>query len=270
MDSLYSFYFLDNFIDYVNNKDVRECSCHFKINTGLNRVGFSEVEISEAIEKIKNCQPIKLVGIYSHLAATDDINETKFTDSQIVLFEKISSEIKSQTSCNPILHMSNTSGIFNYPRCEFDMVRCGIGLYGFSNIIEEQRNFTPIATLKTVISQIHHIHSGESIGYNRSFKSTSAIVTATLPIGHADGISRSYGNGKGWVWVHGKKAPIIGNVCMDMLMIEITTIDCKEGDEVIVFGAENSIENLTDSINSISYELLTAISQRVKRVFYRN
>ena len=165
--------------------------------------------------------------------------------------------------------MCNTSGLLNFPQAQFDMVRCGIGLYGFSNIIEEQRNFTPIATLKTVISQIHHIHSGESIGYNRSFKSTSAIVTATLPIGHADGISRSYGNGKGWVWVHGKKAPIIGNVCMDMLMIEITTIDCKEGDEVIVFGAENSLENLTDSINSISYELLTAISQRVKRVVTR-
>ena len=121
--SLYSFYFLENFIDYVNEKEVKKCFCHFKINTGLNRVGFSEYQINDAVEKIKNCKPIKLAGIYSHLAATDDLNETKFTNSQINLFKKISSKIKSQISYNPILHMSNTSGIFNYPECEFDMVR---------------------------------------------------------------------------------------------------------------------------------------------------
>ena len=113
--SIYSFYFLENFIDYINEKEVKKCFCHFKINTGLNRVGFSEYQINDAVEKIKNCKPIKLAGIYSHLAATDDLNETKFTNSQINLFKKLSSKIKSQISYEPILHMSNTSGIFNYP-----------------------------------------------------------------------------------------------------------------------------------------------------------
>ena len=232
-------------------------------------MGFHEGEVDEIVSVLNTATSIKITSVFSHLAASEDLDESNFSETQINLFTSISKNLSTKLDLKPKLHMCNTSGLLNFPQAQFDMVRCGIGLYGFSNIIDEQRNFTPIATLKTVISQIHHINSGESIGYNRSFKSTSAIVTATLPIGHADGISRSYGNGKGWVWVHGKKAPIIGNVCMDMLMIEITTIDCKEGDEVIVFGAENSLENLTDSINSISYELLTAISQRVKRVVTR-
>jgi alanine racemase len=165
--------------------------------------------------------------------------------------------------------MSNTSGILNYPDAQFDMVRTGIGLYGFSNIPEEQKNFTPIATLKSVISQIHIIKKGDSVGYNRAFKSDGTIVTATIPIGHADGISRAYGNGKGWVMVRGIKAPIIGNVCMDMIMINVTGIVCEEGDEVVLFGNDNKADLLAETIDSISYELLTAISQRVKRVFYR-
>ena len=267
--SLYSGRSLNHFIKIAAEKNQSNYPVHLKFNTGLNRLGFHEGEADEIVSLLKTATSIKITSLFSHLAASEDLDEKSFSEAQIKLFTSISKNLSTKLDLHPKLHICNTSGLLNFPQAQFDMVRCGIGLYGFSNIIEEQRNFTPIATLKTVISQIHHIHSGESIGYNRSFKSTSAIVTATLPIGHADGISRSYGNGKGWVWVHGKKAPIIGNVCMDMLMIEITTIDCKEGDEVIVFGAENSIENLTDSINSISYELLTAISQRVKRVVTR-
>lgn len=267
--SLYSGRALNHFIKIATEKNQSNYPVHLKFNTGLNRLGFHEGEVDEIVSLLNTATSIKITSLFSHLAASEDLDEKSFSEAQIKLFTSISKNLSTKLDLHPKLHMCNTSGLLNFPQAQFDMVRCGIGLYGFSNIIEEQRNFTPIATLKTVISQIHHIHSGKSIGYNRSFKSTSAIVTATLPIGHADGISRSYGNGKGWVWVHGKKAPIIGNVCMDMLMIEITTIDCKEGDEVIVFGAENNIENLTDSINSISYELLTAISQRVKRVVTR-
>ena len=131
--SLYSFYFLDNLIDYLNSKKIEKHPSHFKINTGLNRVGFNEKESEKAINKIKNCNSIKLVSIYSHLAATDDSQESNFTISQINLFKEISSNIKSQLSYSPILHMSNTSGIYNYPDCEFDMVRSGIGLYGYNN-----------------------------------------------------------------------------------------------------------------------------------------
>jgi len=168
-----------------------------------------------------------------------------------------------------MLHMCNTSGILNYPEAHFNMVRCGIGLYGYGNSKKENKHLKPIASLKTAISQIHIIEKGESVGYNRAFKSDSIKKTATLPIGHADGIGRQYGNEKGFVTINGKAAPIIGNVCMDMIMVNITNIDCKEGDEVIIFNSKRTAEDLALKVNSISYELITSISQRVKRAFSR-
>ena len=149
------------------------------------------------------------------------------------------------------------------------MVRSGIGLYGFGNDPKFDKYLTPIATLKTAISQIHFIEKGESVGYNRAFLSDKKMKTATLPIGHADGIGRQYGNKKGFVTINGQKAYIIGNVCMDMIMVDITNIDCNEGDEVIIFGENNSADELAATANTISYELVTSISQRVKRVFIR-
>jgi alanine racemase len=147
------------------------------------------------------------------------------------------------------------------------MVRCGIGLYGFGNSVEEDKNLKPIASLKSVISQIHTIKEGETVGYNRAYKAKSLKKTATIPIGHADGISRIYGKEKGFVIINGEKAPIIGNVCMDMIMVNVTKIDCEEGDEVIVFDSTNKASTLAESAQTISYEILTAISQRVKRKF---
>ena len=195
--------------------------------------------------------------------------EKEFTKNQIKSFEAIIQNFAIQVGYKPKLHMCNTSGILNYPEVHFDMVRSGIGLYGFGNSEKENQHLKPIATLKTIISQIHNIEKGESVGYNRAFKSDGFLKTATLPIGHADGISRHFGNGKGFVFINGQKASIIGNICMDMIMIDITNIDCKEGDEVIIFDANHTAENLANSINSISYELITAISQRVKRVFLK-
>ena len=148
-------------------------------------------------------------------------------------------------------------------------MRTGIGLYGFGNDPIETKQLRPVATLKTVISQIHKIEPGESVGYNRSYKATGFEKSATIPIGHADGISRAFGNGTGWVTIKGVKAPIIGNVCMDMIMVDVSGIDCKEGDEVIVFGDNPSAEMLSSAIDSIPYELLTAVSQRIKRVICR-
>ena len=149
------------------------------------------------------------------------------------------------------------------------MVRSGIGIYGYGNSEKENKNFRPIASFKSIISQIHKIDKGESVGYNRAYKSDGAKKTATIPVGHADGINRTYGNRKGWVRINGKIAPIIGNVCMDMLMVDVTNIDCLEGDEVILFGKESRADKLAEKNNTISYELITAISQRVKRVFIK-
>ena len=264
--SLYSFYFLENFIDYVNEKEVKKCFCHFKINTGLNRVGFSEYQINDAVEKIKNCKPIKLAGIYSHLAATDDLNETKFTNSQINLFEKLSSKIKSQISYDPILHMSNTSGIFNYPECEFDMVRSGIGLYGYNNYLNKE--LVPVHSLKSVIAQIINCNKGESVGYNRSFFCEEKMKIGVIPIGHADGISRFFSE-NAYVLIGGKKAEVVGNICMDVLMVNLNGLNCDEGDEVVIFDSKNNAEDFAKSVGTISYEVLTNLSKRIERKILR-
>lgn len=267
--NLYNTRVLKYFLEVALEKKQINYPVHLKFNTGLNRLGFNEFEVDEIISEIKKTSSIKIASLFSHLAASEDPKEKDFSELQIKTFTSIANNISNKLGYQPKLHMCNTSGILNYPQAQFDMVRSGIGLYGFSNIPEEQINFVPITTLKSVISQIHTIKKGESVGYNRAFKSDENLTTATIPIGHADGISRSYGNGKGWVLVHGKKASIIGNVCMDMMMINITGIDCKEGDEVIIFGEQNKADQLAEKSNSISYELLTAISQRVKRVVYR-
>ena len=146
------------------------------------------------------------------------------------------------------------------------MVRSGIGLYGFGNDSKYTDSLKPIASLKTIISQIHHIEKGQTVGYNRAFKANRSMKTATLPLGHADGISRIYGNGKAWVIINGLKAPIIGNVCMDMIMVDVTDIACEEGDEVLVFGPTNRADDLADNAGTISYELITALSQRIPRM----
>jgi len=165
----------------------------------------------------------------------------------------------------PMRHILNTSGILNYAAAQYEMVRSGIGLYGYSNNPEIDKALKPVVTLKTVISQLHKIEPGETVGYNRAFASNGHRITATLPIGHADGIGRQYGNGKTFVIVNGEKALIIGNVCMDMIMVDVTGIDCKEGDEVVLFGENASAESFSETANTISYELLTGISQRVTR-----
>ncbi|MEO0902936.1 MAG: alanine racemase, partial [Bacteroidota bacterium] len=235
-------------------------------NTGLNRLGFWESDVDHIVEQLKSSGAIKVTSIFSHLAASEDPNEEEFSKNQIDTFQRISSDLYEKLDYRPFRHMLNTSGIINYPQGQFEMVRSGIGLYGYGNSALEDKNLKPVAQLKTIISQMHKIEPGETVGYNRAFHSNGYRVSATLPLGHADGIGRQYGNGITYVLIHGKKAPIIGNVCMDMIMIDVTDIDCKEGDEVVVFGQENSAEIFASSAQTISYEILTAISQRVKRV----
>ena len=166
----------------------------------------------------------------------------------------------------PMIHALNTSGVINYSQAQFDMVRIGIGIYGFGNDSQETAKLKNTHVLKSIISQIHWIEPEETVGYNRTFISEGFSKIATIPVGHADGISRKLGNKKGYVTIAEQKAPIIGNVCMDMIMADITGIDCKEGDEVIIFGNQQDILHMAAMTETISYEVLTAISQRVKRV----
>lgn len=265
--SLYNAKVLKEFIATAEAHNQTNYPVHIKFNTGLNRLGFWENDVEYIVSKLKATKSILVKSAFSHLAASEDKNEAVFTNGQIKSFKSTAKALEKGLSYKPWLHMCNTSGVINYPEAHLDMVRCGIGLYGFGNSAKEDDNLKPIASLKSVISQIHNIENGETVGYNRAYTSKGFEKTATIPIGHADGITRVYGNGKGFVFVNGKKAPIVGNVCMDMIMINVTNIDCEEGDEVILFDGSRKASELAESAGTISYEILTAISQRVKRDF---
>jgi alanine racemase len=267
--NLYSFRVLEQFIAIASEAKQTNYPVHLKFNTGLNRLGFTMNDVDSLISKLKQTSVIKTKSLFSHLAASEDMDERPFTLKQISLFKTIAEAFADKIGYMPLLHISNTSGVLNYPEAQFDMVRTGIGLYGFGNAEAVDKELKPVASLKSVISQIHQVNTGESVGYNRGFIAKSPQKSATIPIGHADGIGRFYGHGKGFVSINGKQAPIIGNVCMDMIMVNVTDIDCEEGDEVIIFGKDLDANRLAKQANTITYELLTAISQRVKRVFLK-
>lgn len=267
--NLYSFFVLKRFIEIASEANQKDYPVHIKFNTGLNRLGFKPNDVAAIIAQLQDTKTIRAKSLFSHLAASEDLKEKEFTLKQIETFKTIAKTFSEKIGYQPLLHILNTSGILNYPEAQFNMVRAGIVLYGFGNSEEENKKLKPVASLKSIISQIHEVDTGESVGYNRAYIAKSPQKTATIPIGHADGIGRPYGNGNGFVTIHGKKAPTIGNVCMDMLMVNITGIECEEGDEVIIFGKEVGANHLAKQANTISYELLTAISQRVKRVFLK-
>lgn len=267
--NLYSVKILKDFIAFAEKHQQKNYPIHLKFNSGLNRLGFSEKEMEDLVSLLKKTRSVRVASLFSHLAATEDPSEKDFTLKQIERFENWAASLSETLGYQPLKHTVNTSGILNYPQAHFDMVRSGIGLYGFGNEAKYHSALKPIAALKTIISQIHELQKGESLGYNRGFVAEKFTRTATLPLGHADGIGRIYGHGKGWVTIHGKKAPILGIVCMDMIMVDVTEIPCEEGDEVIVFGETHTAEDLASSAKTISYELITSISQRVKRVICR-
>ena len=263
--SLYNLKILQEFRRIAELQQQQNYPVHIKFNTGLNRLGFEPHELDLVVEHLSKVKALKVKSVFSHLAASEDLEEEAFTRGQIDLYKNISTAFIEKIGYPLVRHLCNTSGMLNYPEAHFDMVRCGIGLYGYGNTNAEAQNFKPIAALKSVISQIHLVTKGESVGYNRGFISPQNSKIATIPIGHADGIGRHFGHGAGIVLIGNKKAAIVGNVCMDMVMVDVTGIDCKEGDEVVFFGAEFSAEISAAAANTIAYELITAISQRVKR-----
>ena len=263
--SIYSISILKQFVNTCKAEEQRNYPIHIKFNTGLNRLGILEKDVLEITSILNSTKAVRTESLFSHLAASEDKNEAEFTKQQISSFNRVAAKFKKASKDKPWLHLSNTSGVLNYPEAHFNMVRCGIGLYGFGNCAKEDSNLIPIANLKSIISQIHSLTNNDTVGYNRTYKVVGTEKTATIPIGHADGISRQLGNQNGYVYINNKKAPIIGNVCMDMIMVNVTDIDCKEEDEVIIFNNKHKANTLAASTNTITYEILTAISQRVKR-----
>jgi alanine racemase len=262
--NIYSKNGLEKFAAVVKENNLEDYPIHLKFNTGLNRLGFAENQIDSILETLKKT-PLKIQSIFSHLAASEDLGEKEFTQNQIYKFNSIVKKILDTIDYTPILHLSNTSGIINYPEAQFDMVRLGIGMYGFGNDKEETSNLKNVGTLKSVISQIHTINKGESLGYNRAFFAKKETKSATIPIGHADGINRRLGSGVGYVTINNIKCPILGNVCMDMIMVNVTSVNCKEGDEVIIFNSQETINDFAKKSDTISYEIITGISQRITR-----
>ena len=263
---LYNFRIFDAFLKLADEAPLMNYPIHLKFNTGLNRLGFWYTDIPTIIANLKETTHVKVASVFSHLAASEDLEEQDFTINQINNFAYIAQQFYKHLGYEPILHILNTSGVINYPKAQFNMVRIGIGLYGFGNDEKETAQLKNTHNLKSIISQIHIIEPGETVGYNRAYTAKRQSKTATIPIGHADGLSRRLGNKKGYVLINNQKAPIIGNVCMDMIMVDITKIDCAEGDEVIIFNNQEMIQHIADVSETIPYETLTAISQRVNKM----
>ena len=266
---IYSIKGLKAFLKIAEQKNLHQFPIHIKLDTGMHRLGFEANTIDELITTLKGNQRVVVKSILSHMATSDAQEHQQFSLTQIRLFDELSTQLMRELDIQPIRHILNTSGISNFPQGQFDMVRLGIGLYGVSNDSEEQKYLENVSTLKSVISQIRTIPAGDSVGYGRRFMAEKPTQVATIPIGYADGISRLWGNEVGYVTINKQKASILGSVCMDMLMVNVTGIDCAEGDTVIVFGESPTVIEMAEKTQTIPYEILTSISQRVKRVFYR-
>jgi len=266
---IYSIKGLNAFLKIAAQKKLEQYPIHIKLDTGMHRLGFEQNNIDELIFTLKENKSVKVKSILSHMATSDELTHRDFALSQIALFEKLSSKLMSELKIKPIRHILNTSGISNFPQAQYDMVRLGIGLYGVSNDHDEQKFLENVGTLKSIISQLRTIPAGDSVGYGRRFIAEKPTKIATIPIGYADGISRHWGNEVGFVMINNKKAKIVGSICMDMLMVDVTEIKCKEGDPVVIFGESPTVVYIAEQLKTIPYEILTSISQRVKRVFYR-
>jgi alanine racemase len=265
---LFSFGILSSFENYLKQGGITNYPVHIKLDTGMRRLGFEKKDIEALCSRLQASSAFKIQSVFSHLAASDSVLHDAFTAAQAEAFLQGCELIQHVTSYPFIRHIANTSAIHRHKDLQFDMVRLGIGLYGVDATPAIQQQLKNVTTLKTTISQVKKVKAGESVGYSRKGVATKDSVIATVRIGYADGYPRLLSNGIGKMWVNGKAVPVIGNVCMDMTMLDITGTDVNEGDEVIVFGAELPVNELAVLAQSIPYEILTGISQRVKRVYF--
>jgi alanine racemase len=235
----------------------------------MNRLGFAANEIENLCKDLKNTSSFRIQSVFSHLAASEDPMQDEFTSRQFDLFRQVSILIQKEIGYSFLRHIANSAAILRHSQMQLDMVRLGIGLYGVDSATSGQLDLEPVATLKSTIAQIRHLKAGETVGYNRKGIIEKDSMIATVSIGYADGFSRKLGNGVGKVWVNGQLAPVIGAVCMDMTMVDVTGIaSVKQGDDVIIFGKEIPIQDLANWVGTIPYEIMTGISERVKRVYY--
>jgi alanine racemase len=264
---LYNFRSLTRCEEEIRKQNLVRYPVHIKLDTGMHRLGFSEQDINTLCSFLKAHDNLEIKSVFSHLAAAEDPVHDDFTRQQIKLFEIMSEKLVSQFPYRIYRHLLNSAGIERFPEAQFDMVRLGIGLYGIG--VSENYNLKSVSTLKSIISQIKNVSKGESVGYNRGSIEQHDRKIGIVPIGYADGIDRRLGNGNGRFYIHNMPVPVIGNICMDMCFIDLTGIQAEEGDEVIIFGESFPVWEMAKMAGTISYEILTGISGRVKRVYYQ-
>ncbi|MCB9194740.1 MAG: alanine racemase [Flavobacteriales bacterium] len=262
--SIYCFRQLDEFIRTLIDLDIKSYPIHIKLDTGMKRLGFLNEDIEELISTLASQPEVRVKSIFSHLAASDDPREDLFTNKQIQIFQYMAHQIESGLGYNCIKHILNTAGIERFGHAQMGMVRLGLGMYGVSSF---KNNLEPVGNLTTVISQIKTVKKGESIGYNRTQFALNDMIIGIIPIGYADGFSRILSNGEGTVYINGKMAPVVGRVCMDMTIIDLTNTIAKEGDLVEIFGLNKPIQELAEQMRTIPYEVMTSVSQRVQRIY---
>lgn len=264
---VYNFHLLNELIKAAEKEGVNNFPIHIKLDTGMHRLGFAPSEVPELIRRLKRQSAVIPRSVFSHLVGSDSTRFDAFTRRQIEMFEQATEELQSAFTHKILRHICNTAGIARYPGAQFDMVRLGVGLYGVDPFTN--RMLHNVSTLKTTILQIRDVPQEETVGYSRKGRLDRDSRIAAIPIGYADGLNRHLGNGRAWCLVNGQRASYVGNICMDVCMIDVTDIDCKEGDKVIIFGEGLPVTELAEILDTIPYEILTSVSTRVKRVYYQ-
>jgi alanine racemase len=263
---IYSFRSLELFNDAARRNQEIAYPVHIKIDTGMHRLGFLNNEVNSLCTRLTEYTNLKVVSIFSHLAATDEPVHDEFTRIQIERFNKISNKLIKALGYKVLRHILNSSGIERFTEAQYDMVRLGIGLYGASTL--NQDKLKNVSSLKSTISQIKKVPADETIGYGRMGRLNKEVTIGVVPVGYADGLNRRLGNGKGKFLIKNKFVPVVGNICMDMCMVDISDLDAKEGDEVVIFGDDYPVYEVAKQLDTIPYEILTGISGRVKRIYY--
>lgn len=245
-----------------------ELTIHIKLDTGMHRLGFAEKDLQQLIDILKQHSNLHIASIFSHFSCADSPQFDSYTIEQIEQFEQLSNRLCNAFDYKILRHICNSAGTIRFPQAHFDMVRLGIGMYGIGCDENTQKHLRYVQSLETRITEIRSIESGESVSYMRNFTASKPTKIGVIPIGYADGLNRHLSERGFCVWINGKKAPIVGNICMDMCMINLNDIDAAIGDRVVIFGEENPVENMAKALDTITYEVFTSISPRIKRIYY--
>jgi alanine racemase len=264
---IYNFRSLFFFLDALARRNLVSYPIHLKLETGMNRLGFREVELDQLFEILDRNPQLEIRSVFSHLGTADEVDLDPYTRKQIKAFERMSALIRDRYPYEIPRHILNSAGIERFPEASFEMVRLGIGLYGISRHISEE--LQAVSTLKSIVSQIKPVRKGESVGYGRQYIASEDMTIGVVPVGYADGLPRDLGQEGICFHLNGSPAPVLGSICMDMTMIDLSGLKANEGDEVILFGPGYPVSKMAAKLDTIPYEILAGLSERVKRVYFQ-